>query len=357
VLSLIPLARDEAPRVREETLTALGRLAAAEAEAPLLAAFDDPDPSMHERAAEALLSSGSTKALESLLSYVAGEGNGTTRAGLISRIAIPASETAHFLKVLDHALAQMRVDDNAYEPLLALKVRLLERRRVEKPTAAADVDASIIAIFPGYPRLVQARGSEPLARSLRTAEALYGNGTGLQDADLSSSIVLWMKCMEGYVHGWLAGRLQALQRDPRALFDHVDRLLATSWPIYQQFVSARWKDAVDVGQAHVEVPLRSVANALREFQERRPKRLDSPLSVTEWARMMVFFAVDHPAGVRNLFHVGSSSPDQVVRLAHRLHTLAAVRNVVTHRATAGALTLEAFRKTYYAAFDELTKLA
>jgi len=34
----------------------------------------------------------------------------------------------------------------------------------------------------------------------------------------------------------------------------------------------------------------------------------------------------------------------------RLHTLAAVRNLVTHRATAGAATLAAFRRGYYAAF-------
>jgi hypothetical protein len=330
---------------------------AIESEAPLLAAFDDADPGVHERAADALLAKGTTRALESVLAYVAREDNGAVRAALASRITIPEPETAHFLKVVDGALGRIRIDDNAYEPLLALKVSLLERSHFERPATAPDVDASIMAVFPGYSRLVQVRGSEPLARSLRTAEALYGSSTGLQDADLSPSIVLWMKCMEGYVHGWLSGRLQALQRDPRALFDHVDRLLATSWPVYQQFVSARWKDAVDVGQAHVEVPLRSVANTLREFQERRPKRLDSPLSVTEWARMMVFFGVDHPAGIRNLFAVASSNPDQVVRLAHRLHTLAAVRNVVTHRAIAGALTLEAFRKAYYSAFDELTRLA
>ena len=48
---------------------------------------------------------------------------------------------------------------------------------------------------------------------------------------------------------------------------------------------------------------------------------------------------------------------QVVRLIHRLQTLAAVRNVCTHRAAVGPSTLEAFRKAYYAAFEELTKLA
>jgi hypothetical protein len=73
--------------------------------------------------------------------------------------------------------------------------------------------------------------------------------------------------------------------------------------------------------------------------------------------MMLFFAVDHPSGVRNVFKVTAKSADQVVRIAHRLHALAGVRNIVTHRAAAGPSTLEAFRKAYYAAFEELTKLA
>jgi hypothetical protein len=34
-----------------------------------------------------------------------------------------------------------------------------------------------------------------------------------------------------------------------------------------------------------------------------------------------------------------------------------VRNLVTHRASAGASTLGAFRKSYYAAFDERVTLA
>ena len=77
-----------------------------------------------------------------------------------------------------------------------------------------------------------------------------------------------------------------------------------------------------------------IANALRELQERKRKRLDSPLSVTEWSRLMVFLGVDHPSGVKNLFKLPIKSADQSVRLAHRLHTLAAVRNLVTHRAAA-----------------------
>jgi hypothetical protein len=40
-----------------------------------------------------------------------------------------------------------------------------------------------------------------------------------------------------------------------------------------------------------------------------------------------------------------------------LHTLAAVRNLVTHRANAGIATLNAFRRAYYSAFEDLVALA
>jgi hypothetical protein len=49
--------------------------------------------------------------------------------------------------------------------------------------------------------------------------------------------------------------------------------------------------------------------------------------------------------------------DRAVRLAHRLQVLAQVRNAVTHRSIAGAATLEEFRRTYYATFEELTTMA
>jgi hypothetical protein len=106
---------------------------------------------------------------------------------------------------------------------------------------------------------------------------------------------------------------------------------------------------------------------VRELQDHRRKRLDSPLSVTEWARMIVLFAVDHPSGFKNLLRLGAAGAapagsataarDRTVSLAHRLHTLAAVRNLVTHRASAGAATLGAFRRSYYTAFEELVALA
>lgn len=61
------------------------------------------------------------------------------------------------------------------------------------------------------------------------------------------------------------------------------------------YVHARL-DPVMVGALSVEVPLRSVVNALRELQERRLTSLDSPASVTEWSRMMLFFAaITRPA--------------------------------------------------------------
>jgi HEAT repeat protein len=355
--ALLPLATATAgARVREAALTALGRLGAPEAESALLAAMDDPDPALHERAAEALLAVGGGKSLDRLLEYVSGEEDGGVRARVAARLAVPMADAARAAPLLDAALSRLRHDDPATEPLLALKVKLLEQKS-GGAGGGASVDAAIVAVFPTYVQLSKVRGFEPLNRSLRTAEALYRTAAGIADADCSPPIMLWMKCLEGYVHAWLAPQLSSLQREPMMLCEHVDRLLGDAWPTYQRYLADRWVDPVDVGGTKVEVPLRSIGNALREFQERRTKRLESPLSVTEWARMMLFFAVDHPSGVRNVFKVSSKSADHVVRIAHRLQTLAGVRNIVTHRAAAGAATVEAFRKAYYAAFEELTKLA
>src|SRR4029077_7705525 len=104
----------------------------------------------------------------------------------------------------------------------------------------------------------------------------------------------------------------------------------------QRWIEPKWRDPAEVGGARVDVPLRAIPNAVRELQEHRRKRLDSPLSITEWARMLVLFAVDHPSsGFRNLMKLGGTgaskvSPERTIALAHRLHTLAAVRNLVTH---------------------------
>ena len=369
--ALARLAGDPVPAVRAEALTALGRIAEvadalttpgraavpAEGESALCAAFQDPDPALHERAAGALLAVGGRRALEQVLDFVAGEGDPESRAAIARRIAIPPPEVGHFLPRVDAALERVGATDPVYEPLLALKVELLEAERGGSNIDPAALDAGIAAAFPSFTHLVQLAGFDSLVRSMRTAESLYRGVVGQSDADHSPPIILWMKVLENYVHAWLGTRLSGLQRDPVPLFAHVDQLVVHAWPTYQRFVGERWTDPVQVGAATVDIPLRALPNALRELQEHRRKRLDSVLSVTEWARLMVFFAVDHPSGVKNLFRLPVKSADQAVRLAHRLHTLAAVRNLVAHRAAASAPTLEAFRRSYYGAFEDLARMA
>ena len=237
-------------------------------------------------------------------------------------------------------------DDPAYEPLLRLKLAAL------LPTATPDADTEILALFPSFAQLVKLAGFDALVRSVRTAESLFQTDQG--DADLSAPITLWMKALENYVHAWLGPKLAGLQREPAALFDYVDRVVP-SWPGFQRWLEPRWRDPAEVGSARVDLPLRHVPNAARDLQEHRRKRLDSPLSVTEWARMMLLFAIDHPStGFKNLMKLKSG--DRTVNLAHRLHALAAVRNLVTHRSNAGAATLAAFRRAYYATFEDLLAL-
>jgi HEAT repeat protein len=359
--ALLPLAATtSAPHVREAALVALGRIGAPEAEPVLLEALGDADPAIQELAADALLALGGRRALERLLEYVSGEEDGAARARIAARLKLPPVESAHFGPLVDAALHRLDTGDPAYELLVALKLELLESRTRVTSGAAAPaqpVDAAIITLFPMYAQLSTVRGFDPLNRSLRTAESLYNSAAHLEGADHSSPIMLWMKCLEGYVHAWLSPRLATLQRQPMELCNQVDQLMADAWPAYQRHLQKDWVDPVEVGATKVEVPLRAVTNALRDYQDRKMRRLESPLSVTEWARMMLFFAVEHPTGVRNRFKVSSRSPEQVVRVAHRLMTLAAVRNVVTHRSTAGAQTLEAFRRAYYTAFEDVTRLA
>jgi hypothetical protein len=213
-------------------------------------------------------------------------------------------------------------------------------------------------VFPSFAQLVKLSGFDTLVKSLRTAESLFHTTANAKDADLSPPITLWMKVLENYVHAWLGPRMAGLQRDPSSLFDYVDHVIGGNWGGFQRWIEPKWKDPAEVGGAKVDIPLRAVPNAVRELQEHRRKRLDSPLSVTEWARMLVLFAVDHPSsGFRNLFKLAGKSSDRTIALAHRLHTLAAVRNLVTHRASAGAATLGAFRRGYYAAFEDLVALA
>jgi len=374
--ALAALASDDAPAVRGAAVWALGRLADPASEAALLAAFRDDDPAVHERAATGLLRLGTPAALAQAIAFVAGDGDATARGALAQAIAIPRAHAAELAGAVDAALRRVHPDDLAFEPLLRMRLEVVTATAAGDAPAAIDVDAEIAAAFPSFPMLTKLSGFDALVRSLRTAESLFqsiappqrsaslrapaepGLATAdAKDADLSPPITLWMKVLENYVHAWLGPRLAGLQREPAALFDYVDRALGSGWPGYQRWLEPRWRDPAEVGGARVELPLRAVPNAARELQEHRRKRLDSPLSITEWARLLLLFAVDHPSGFRNLFKLGARSSERTVALAHRLHTLAAVRNLVTHRASAGAATLAAFRRSYYAAFEDLIALA
>ena len=297
---LLALAQDRAPGVREDVITAIGLLEAPGVDAVLFDALGDADVAIRERAAEALLGRGGLPALERLLEYVSGEDDAEVRASVAARICEPVVDGRRALPALDAALARLGPEDPVAEAVLALKVRVLEQGGRD---ADLDVDAAIVAVFPTYARLSQRSGFATLGRSLRTAEALCRTTAGIPDADLSPPIALWTKALEGYLHAWLAPRLEALQRDPTKLWEHVDRLLGDAWPAYQQYLQGRWSDPVEVGGTKVEIPLRALPNVLRELQERRTKRVDQPLSVTEWARMLLLLAVDHPSGVRNVLRI------------------------------------------------------
>jgi HEAT repeat protein len=352
--ALEPLATDDAPTVRGAAVWALGKLADPASEKALLAAFRDDDPTVHERAAAGLLRLGTPDALAQAIAFVSGDGDPAARAALAAALHIPPAHADKLAPLVDAALAKVAADDPVFDSLVRIKLASHAPAHVEK----VDVDAEITAAgFPAFAQLTKLSGFDTLVRSLRTAESLFHTANS-PDADLSPPITLWMKVLENYVHAWLGPRMAGLQRDPAALFDYVDRVIGGSWSGYQRWIEPKWRDPAEVGGAKVEVPLRAIPNAVRELQERRRKRLDSPLSVTEWARLMVLFAVDHPSsGFRNLMKLGGKSPEKTIQLAHRLHTLAAVRNLVTHRASAGAQTLAAFRRGYYAAFEDLIALA
>jgi len=356
--AIAPLADDDAPSVRGAAVWALGKLADPATEKALLSAFRDDDPAVHERAAAGLLRLGTPAALAQAVAFVAGDGDPTARGALAAAITITAPHAAALAPVIDAGLTRVDSNDPAFEPLLRMKLAAALHDTADAP--ALDVDAEITNAFPSFAQLTKLSGFDQLIRSLRTAESLFHSTGQAKDADLSPPITLWMKVLENYVHAWLGPRMASLQREPAALFDYVDRVIGASWPGFQRWLEPKWRDPIDVGSARVEIPLRAIPNAVRELQEHRRKRLDSPLSVTEWARMIVLFAVDHPTGFKNLMKVGASgksTAERTVSLAHRLHTLAAVRNLVTHRASAGVATLAAFRKSYYAAFEDLVSLA
>jgi hypothetical protein len=355
----MPLAADQVAAVRGAAMWPLGRIADPASEKALLGAFADDDATVHERAASGLLRLGTTASLAQAIKFVASDADPAARGALAAAITIAKPNAAALAPAIDAALGTISADDAAFEPLLRLKLATAAHESATGP--ALDVDAEITSAFPAYAQLVRLPGFDGMVKSLRTAESLYHSTGAQKDADQSPAITLWMKVLENYVHAWLGPRMAGLQREPAALFDYVDRVIGGSWQGYQKWLEPKWRDPAEVGGARVDLPLRSIPNAVRELQEHRRKRLDSPLSVTEWARMIVLFAVDHPSGFKNLMKVGGQaqkqSAEKTVSLAHRLHTLAAVRNLVTHRASAGAATLAAFRKIYYAAFEDLVALA
>lgn len=355
--AIAPLAEDEVPAVRGAAVWALGKIADAASEKLLLAAFSDDDETIHERAAAGLLRIGTPDALAQAIAFVAGHGDPDARGTLAAAIHVPPAHAERLTPVIDRALAKVPADDPAFEPLVRLKLAT-HAAHGGAAAPAIDVDAEIASVFPSFTQLTKLSGFAALVKSLRTAESLFHTTGNDASADLSPPITLWMKVLENYVHAWLGPRMAGLQRDPASLFDYVDRVIGGGWPGYQRWIEPRWRDPAEVGGAKVDVPLRAIPNAVRELQEHRRKRLDSPLSVTEWARLIVLFAVDHPStGFRNLFKLGGKSGERTIALAHRLHTLAAVRNLVTHRASASAATLAAFRRGYYAAFEDLVALA
>jgi hypothetical protein len=277
------------------------------------------------------------------------------RGALAAALHVPPAHAEQLAPAIAAAFAKLPAHDPAFEPLVRLS--LASPPPGGGAAHALDVDAELTAAFPSFAKLVQLPGFDAIIRSLRTAESLFHTLSAAPGGDLSPPITLWMKVLENYVHAWLGPRMAKLQREPAALFDYVDRVIGGRWGGYQRWLEPRWRDPEELGGAKVELPLRAVPNAVRELVEHRRKRLDSPLSVTEWARMLVLFAVDHPAtGFRDLFGVGGKG-ERTIALAHRLHALAAVRNLVTHRASAGGATLAAFRRGYYAAFEDLVALA
>ncbi len=345
---------DPSPRVREQAVIALGRCHGPEA--VLIHAMSDADPLICERASEALLLMGTQTAVASVFDHLSRTFDRAAAARLAARIELPAQADAAWLAALGQSLSRMPHDDAAYEPLLVLKVRALEATRPTVPSTVG-VDDRIKELFTAWPRLSAVRGFQPLAKSLRTAEMLHAQGTGGDDADLSAAIVLWMKCLEGYMHAWLGPRFRGLAEGGGVVYEISGSMLGTGWPAYQRWVAERWTDPVKMGDVTVEVPLRSMPNALRDLSERRSRGFDSPPSVTEWARIMLFFAVDHASGAKNALQIACTDGGRMVRLIHSLSVLAQVRNLVTHRAAAGVATVTAFRRAYYAAFDELCMMA
>ncbi|MEZ4339796.1 MAG: HEAT repeat domain-containing protein [Sandaracinaceae bacterium] len=348
-----PLVEDAAPRVREQAVGAIARLGGEGAEALLASALDDADAVVQERAAEGLLGLRHAGATRAVLDWFGRTDDADLVDRLAARIELPPEADDSMVAALDGAIGHVAPDRPAYERLLELKIRALTGQRPSR-AGGVDVDRAILERFPTWARLSTVRGFSPLARSLRTAELLYEMTAS--DADQSGAIVLFSKSLEGYLHAWLSPRLADLVRRPSELHAVADRLTGSAWPSYQRWLARRWKDAAVIGDLEVQLPLRSAIHALRDLRDGR-QHFDSPRSITEWARMMLFLAIDHPTGPKNLLEVGSSDAEHVVKVAHRLQVLAHVRNAVTHRTVAGRPVVEGFRGVYYPTFEDLTSMA
>lgn len=347
------LLEDPAPRVREQVVGAIGRLGGAEAGALLETALDDADAVVQERAAEELLALRAAPATLAVLDWFGRSGDPALVERLAAKIELPPEPSDAIVEALGAAVAHVSPEEAAYERLLELKIRAITGQRPSR-AGGVDVDKEITARFPTWARLSTVRGFTPLARSLRTAELLYEMTAS--DADQSGAIVLFSKSLEGYLHAWLTPRLADLVRRPSELHAVADRLTGSAWPSYQRWLAPRWKDVAVVGGLEVTLPLRSAIHALRDLRDGR-QHFDSPRSITEWARMMLFLALDHPSGPQNLLEVSAKDAEHVVRVAHRLQVLSHVRNAVTHRTVAGRPVLEEFRGVYYPTFEDLTSMA
>ncbi|GEM_PF-1363182 len=349
------LLEDPSPRVREKAVTALARIDGARAESMLVAALDDADAAVQERAAEALLAVGTASAAARVLEFVSRTPDRAAALRVARRLTVRRDDDEQSARI-GEALDRVGPDDPIYETLVALKLAVLEATR---PAASrvGSIDDAIAEAFPSFVRLRSERSFASLARSLRTAEMLHASTDRGSDDDHSAAIILWTKCLEGYLHGWLAPRLHSLLQRSTVLLELSDRVLGSGWPSYQRWLSQRWKDPVKVGALSVQVPLRSVVNALRDLSAGKTRPVDSPLSVTEWGRILLFLGLDHPSGPKNVLGVGCREPERTARLAHRLQVLAQVRNVVTHRSAADADTLVEFRRGYYVAFEDLAAMA
>ena len=312
------LAGDPVPAVRAAALTALGRLGEPgrrhrREKAPLEAAFHDADPALHERAAGALLAVGGRRALAQVIAFVAGDGDADSRAAIAAAHHHPAAggrrtscrgstPRSSAIDADDPASSRCSRSSSSRSSRSAAPARSIRRRS----TPASRPRSRPSRTWSSWP--ASTRWSSRSA----TAESLYrerGRPERRRSVAADHAVDEGARELRPRVArpppGRPAARSGAAVRLRRPLWSAPGRL-TSGW-------SERWRDPVEVGGARVDIPVRALPNALRELQEHRRKRLDSPLSVTEWARLMVLFAVDHPSGIKNLFKLPVKSADQSVR--------------------------------------------